>query len=261
MALMFGADFSGKLTWWQQALLILIAASLLELTGLSQPVVGLVSRGVEPVRQLWVGGLSLIYRTGDSLQKLPKAAQRIQDLELRLAEASAALAELETLRKENQELKFLLGNSDLRGERGVITSPVIAFSQPAIAAGQSAGIQQGAVVLSRNTLLGQVAEVHPHQSSVTLLSEKNAQPILAKTESGVRGLIMGDGRKVVFTEVAKQDVLTMGERIVTMGQPQIEQDLPIGKIIKINDDPTASIKSAIVEQYVSFFETPLVEVR
>jgi hypothetical protein len=49
--------------------------------------------------------------------------------------------------------------------------------------------------------------------------------------------------------------------VVTLGQPQIEQNLPIGQIVSVINDPVSSVQSAIIEQPVSFFATPVVEVR
>lgn len=249
-----------RLSLWQQALFLLSFVLVAEVAGFSQPLVSLFSRVAAPVKALWVGSLSAVYGVGQSVVKLPKAAQRIADLELRLAAASASLAELETLRRENEELRFLLDNTDRPMGRTIITAPIIAFARPAIAVGSQAGVRVGAVVLSRNTLLGQVSVVSEYESQVVLLSEQDSAPVLAKTESGVEGLIIGDGRKILLSQVAKESVLKVGERVVTVGQPQIEQNLPIGTVVAVINDPVASVQSAVIEPFASFFETPIVEV-
>ena len=250
-----------QLSWWQKALLLLVLAVVVEVAGAGSRLVGLFSWGVLPVKRLSVSGLSKLYSLGDSLQKLPRATQRIQDLELRLAEASASLAELETVKRENEALRSLVSENTRLSERTLITTPVIAFAQPAIAAGERDGVQSGAVVLGSHTLLGQVSSVGRHESAVALLFETSSRPILASTENGVIGLVVGDGRKLLFTEVAKDAQLHVGDRITTVGQPQIEQGLPIGRIIRIENDPVSSAQTAIVEQAVSFFEMSIVEVR
>lgn len=245
---------------WQKALFLFAFAVVADIAGFSHLVVDAFAQTLAPVQMVWVKGMSSLTAVGQSALKLPKAAQRIQDLELRLAEASASLAQLETLKRENEELKFLLNNTDRSSGRTIITAPIIAFARPAIGVGSQAGIQPGAVVLSRSTLLGQVSVVSTYESQVVLLFEKDAPPVLAKTASGVEGLVVGDGRKVLLTQVPKDKVLSVGEQVVTLGQPQIEQNLPIGKISTVINDPTASAQSAILEQPASFFETPIVEV-
>ena len=250
-----------KLTLWQKAAFVVACLIVLDLADLTQDVTGVLNRGLVPVRQMWVGALNQVYGGWQNALKLPKSTARIQDLELRLAEASASLAELSTLRRENEELRFLLTNTDRPSGRTVITAPIVAFAQPAIAAGSQAGINVGAVVLSRNTLLGQVTKVGQYESQVTLLLEAGAQPVLAQTESGVKGLVIGDGRKVLFTQVPKESVINVGDRVVTSGQPQIEQDLPIGRIVSVINEPVSSVQTAVIEQYASFFSTSVVEVR
>lgn len=260
MAVVNTFSFPLRLSGGQKTLFLAALIGVAEIVGVGAWWVNNAVRVVVPIKQAWVRGMGSFSNAYQSIQKLPRSAARIQDLELRLAEASASLAELETLRRENEELRFLLHNTDRPFERTHLAAPIIAFAQPAIGLGSQAGVQVGAVVLSRNTLLGQVSQVGEYESQVTLLSEVDAPPVLAKTESGVEGLIVGDGRKVLFTQVAKDAVLHEGERVVTLGQPQIEQDLPIGRIVKVNNNPVDSIQSAIIEQYASFFETPIVEV-
>ena len=246
---------------YQKIGIALLTFLIADIVGFGQPVVSLVSYNLLPVRQIWVSGLNEIFIIWQGMQKLPKAARHIQDLELRLAEASSSLAELESLRRENEELRFLLENTDLTNERIIVTSPIIAFARPTIAVGSVEGVRVGSAILSQGILLGQVSVVSEHEAQVALLTTVEARSVLAKTSMGTIGLIRGDGRKILFDEIAKDASLLVGEQVVTVGQPQIEQNLPIGRIIKIIDDPAASVKQAVIEQYVSFFEVPLVEVR
>jgi len=46
-----------------------------------------------------------------------------------------------------------------------------------------------------------------------------------------------------------------------MGQNQVEQGILIGQISFINYEVSDSVQTAVVEQYVSFFETPVLEIR
>lgn len=251
-----------KLSLWQKLAALLIFLALLDFTGAGSWLTGIMSWSLFPARQVWVGALGGGVKFWQGISKLPKSAQRIQDLERRLAEVSASGAELETLRRENEELRFLLTNTD-RGqqERTVLAAPVIAFAQPAVAVGEQEGVELGAIVLSRNILLGQITKVLAHESQVTLLTEAGSKPILAKTTGGTTGLLVGDGKKVLLTQVAKGELLTVGEQVTTVGQPQIEQNLLVGQIVSVINDPVMSVQTAVIEQAVSFFETPVVEVR
>lgn len=246
---------------WQKIAFLLAFAVVADVAGFSRFIISAFYSLLTPVRQVFVHLAGTGFSVWQDAQNLPKAAEKIQDLELRLASATVSLAELESLRKENEELRFLLGNTDRGSERSIIASPIVAFARPALAAGAHSGVQPGAVVLSRNVLLGQVTEVSEYESRVVLLSETASQPVLAKTSSGTTGIVVGDGRRVMLTEVSKEQALTVGDSVITAGQPQIEHNLLIGRITRIFNDPVASVQSAIIQQPTTFFETPIVEVR
>jgi cell shape-determining protein MreC len=93
------------------------------------------------------------------------------------------------------------------------------------------------------------------------LSAVDAKPVLAKTVGGTMGLVRGDGRKILLTEVTQTLPLAIGELVVTVGQLQIEQNLVIGRVTSIQNDPANSVKQAVIEQLTSFFEVSLVEIR
>jgi cell shape-determining protein MreC len=247
---------------WEQITIIGVVLLIMELLGLVKPVQGFL------FNSLFVPGQNLVVRvTNQSLtnlyavRKVFNSAVHIRDLEARLAESTAALTELQTLKRENQELRFLLENTDRPQTRTYLTRPVVSLTKPAIAGGQDLQLAVGSLVLSRETLLGQLSKINQHESQVTLLHEKEATPILAETESGVTGIIRGDGKKILLTEVAKTDQLVVGEKVYSLGQNQVEQGILIGQISFINQDLTSSVQTALIEQYVSFFESAVVEVR
>lgn len=247
---------------WEQVLMVVIFVLILEVTNLISPVQNMVySRFMGPMKSWWVKQATNIVSISGDIKKVFNSVAHIQDLELRLAESSAALTELETLKKENKELRFILENTDRPEGRTFLTRPVVSLAKPAVAGGLDISLEKGALVLSRETLLGQLTNIGQHESQVILLFEKEAPAIFAETESGVQGIIRGDGKKIIFTEVARTDELVVGEKIFTLGQPQVEQGVLIGRVLVIDQDMTASVQTAVVEQYISFFESSIVEVR
>ncbi|NCN45237.1 MAG: hypothetical protein AUK08_01990 [Candidatus Pacebacteria bacterium CG2_30_36_39] len=247
---------------WDQVLLIGISVLLLESVGWLLPVQNLTyGYVVKPMKHWWVQQSTKVTSTVGLVSKLFNAAAHIQDLESRLADAAASLTELDSLKTENKELRYLLENTDRPQGRTLITRPVVAFAKPAVAGGLDLQLEKNSLILSRETLLGQISEVGNFESQVTLLYEKEATPILAETDTGVQGIVRGDGRKLLFTEVARTANLIVGQRVITVGQPQVEQGILIGKIVAIENNMTASVQTAVIEQYVSFYESPVVEVR
>lgn len=195
------------------------------------------------------------------LQSLTTAQRRIQDLEFRYAEASAQLGEMNALQKENEALRNLLNTNDIKLEQRFITTPIIAYGKPLIAGGAEEGVREGAMVLVAQTLVGRIGAVSERQSEVELLSRATTAPILARTESGVEGLVRGDDKRVLLTEIPTNVELKVGERVVTQGQEGVAPNIFIGRIASLNTRPESAVQTAVLEQLVSFYQTNVVEVR
>jgi cell shape-determining protein MreC len=198
----------------------------------------------------------------EMLVKNYQGYRHIQDLELRYAEALAQLGELEKLRTENQELRALIEqkNSPKTGAPTQI-APVISYGQPYIGKGKNDGVSEGSMILLGDTFIGRVGKVSFSQSEVILLSEQTSQPVLAKTESGISGIVVGNGKQVMFTEVPADKELHVGDRIVTVGQPGINEGSFVGKIRSLGSQAGSSTQIAVLDQIVSFYDNKIVEVR
>lgn len=189
------------------------------------------------------------------------AVRKIQDLEIKYSEASAMLGEIDALRLENSELRKLLENTDRKIDKTIIASPVISLARPAIGSGKLDGVVEGSMVIAGQTLVGVVSNVYDSQSEVSLLFNMDSKPVIAKTEKGIQGLVVGDGKRVLLTEIPLDADLEINERVVSMGQKGIVKDVFIGRIQSIESQPNSSSKKAVIEQYVSFYEVAIVEVR
>jgi cell shape-determining protein MreC len=196
------------------------------------------------------------------LKQFWQLRQKLEDLEYRYREASVQLTELEALREENQALRELLQNSDRTAETSLIAKPISSFAKPVLAIGSNSGLQLGSVVLGEGNLLGLVENVSQQQARVLLLKNMLDQGVVAKTESGVKGIVKGDGKNILLTEVASEETLNLRERVVTVGQERIGPDIFIGRILSLKEvDPAKSTQEAILQQDVNFYELSLVEVQ
>ena len=196
------------------------------------------------------------------LQELWNLTARLEDLEYRYREAAVKLSALESLEGENQELRRLLENTDRKLESSLISRPIVAFSKPVVALGSQDGVKAGSMVLGQGVLLGIVSEVSTQQAEVLLLKEMMQTGVLAKTETGVEGLVRGDGREILLTQVDSDADLLPGQRVVSLGQEGIRQGVLIGQIATVKEqDPAAATQVAIIEQLFSFYELALVELQ
>jgi hypothetical protein len=86
--------------------------------------------------------------------------------------------------------------------------------------------------------------------------------IVAETANGVRGLVKGNGRDVLLTEVASATDLTRGELVYTVGQTGVQRGLLLGRIsYVVEQNPSQATLTARLEQLVNFYEVSLVEIR
>lgn len=196
-----------------------------------------------------------------NLQTLVTTQRRLRDLEVRYAQSLAQITELEQYKQENEALRGLLNSGTTINGPRIITSPIIAYGRPLIAAGSRDNVQPGMMVLMAETLLGVVTEVSDNQSQVALLHQEQAPHILAKTETGVTGIVRGNGQRVVMTEVPIEQNVSVGQRVMTQGQDGIAPNIMIGTVAEVRSQPTSAVQTLVIEQIVSFYEATILEIR
>jgi len=186
--------------------------------------------------------------------------QHVQDLELRYAESVAQLSELDSLKKENADLRALIHDT-ASSSAAMMIAPITSYGKPSIGIGKNKEISEGNMVFLQDTLIGIVGQVSPEQSEVLLFLRGTGIPILAKTEQGISGTVSGDGRRVILKELPVEVEVKPGERIVTVGQVGIPPGLSLGRVKTIEKKKDSPTQQAIIEQNVSFYQAQFVEVR
>lgn len=242
------------------ALLLIILVGMGEYVGWTTPVAGQTQRMINPILAFEAEIVRVVYWPFESLFVGYHSAEQLRTMQNKFAAQSAELHELAKLRRENQTLRGLLENSDRTLEDRKIASPVVSLAYPAVASGTKHGVSQGGMVTFQNTLLGVVTQVSEHQARVALLTKKDSLPVLAKTENGVQGIVVGDGKRVRLTEIPHSAEVNKGDRVVTVGQEGIKRDVLIGTIREVETRPSAPTQTAIIEQLVSFYDAPVVEI-
>lgn len=205
-----------------------------------------------------ITGLTAPYRW---LRAGYQAAQRIQELEQRYSEVLAQVGEVESLRSENQALRAMLDQGAVTQRARIVSHPIVSLAQPAIASGQADGVTTGQMVLVAGTLVGTVGPTSAHQAQVVLLNSQQHQPILVQTAAGIQGLVVGDGRNVLLTEIPKEATVEIGQSVLTWGQPGVAKDILVGRVRNIRRDSSAPVQTAVLDQLIDFYQAPIVEVR
>lgn len=242
-------------------LIIIGVIGIVQYLGLMPTVMTIAHKRISSLLTWQVKVVSEIGRLGPMIRQRQLLAHRVQDLELHVARLSVQLAELEQLKNENEQLRTVLNSSSHSLQNSLITQPILSYAQPTIALDPDQKVTPGTAVLVEGVLVGTIAKQQLGTATVNLLWQKETLPILAETDSKVQGLVMGDGIRVLFTEVPVDQELTIGQQVVSVGQTGVEQGLFIGEIRAIVTGYSNAVKTAVLEQYVSFYQVGLVEVR
>ena len=186
----------------------------------------------------------------------------LEDLQYRYSEAAVVFSRVEALEKENQELRRILENSDRSYDQVSIAAPIISFAQTFVAVGAEAGVKPGSAVLYKGTLLGLVGQVAEKQSTVILLNQLFDNSILVKTSKDTKGLVKGNGREIILSEIGVNEPLEVGDLVFTAAALGLEDGLLLGRVSRIlTENQALATKTAIIEQLVNFYEVSLVEIK
>jgi rod shape-determining protein MreC len=165
--------------------------------------------------------------------------------------------------QQNNELKQLLhfesGPSYPKNFRAVNASvlafPSGSFSQQiVIDAGATSGIHLNTPVVSADGLVGKVTQVGHSTSVVTLLTDPNSAVPARDLKTHVSGLIRhGQGGTLILDRVAKDQVVSKGDWIVTRGTidrrypDEYPYGIPIGRVVSVGTSDIASFLTVEVQ--------------
>jgi rod shape-determining protein MreC len=176
--------------------------------------------------------------------------------------------ENEQLRRENDDLKMQVNqlqskaieadrlalllnfhksheNVPMLGARVIATSAGTASATIMLDRGSKDHIKKNMGVITPEGVVGKVVEVYDNTSEVLLLTDKDSGVGAMLGNSRVQSPVGGAGEPLlVMKYVANDDVVNVGERVVTSGMDKIfPRDLPIGTITDIKPgNPFKSIR-------------------
>ena len=242
--------------------ILIFMMSLFEFIGWLQPVQLFVEKATIPLLSFQTKLVTEISQPYEHLVLSFNKSKYLGELEAKYAQSLALLTQLDALKKENAELKKILSVSDRKlSDTTIVGAPVLSLSSPAIGVGSSDGVSENDMVLVEQVLVGLVSSVSQYQSKVSLLSSKQNKKVIAKTESGVEGIIEGNGKNVLLTHIPRNVEIIEGERVITSGQDGVEKNILIGVVQSIKNDPSDATQTVVISQLVSFYEAVLVEVK
>ncbi len=253
---------------WITAGVMVLTTAVLEYAGVLGWLRSGLEVGLQPFSQLGTRVVKLITLPLEFVRISTRKYSYVLDLELRYAESAAQLSQLERLQKENQALRKLIEGE---GERAGASSSaqvadrkvaaILSYAQPTIAIGSADGIKEGSLVLVEGVLIGKVSQVSQHQSQIKLLpSFDQNEVILVQTDTGVTGLLAGNGAEVIVKELPIETQIQAGQRVETSGQVGVLPYLYVGRVQQFHRNEAAPTQTAVIDQGVSFYRSTVVEV-
>lgn len=192
-------------------------------------------------------------------------SQRIEELERQHAELRTQLSELETLKKENTQLRLTL-------EKGGNPQPNVQFQATAnvlkggnfwsIDKGEKDGVRVGDIVFAHGVVVGRVQQVTPLYGAIDLLHAGQLQ-FVAKTSQAADGVVLFEQGQLWLKYVNIDQTLSVGDSIFTSGTMErfVPADLYIGEVIEVIKDTNSSVMKARIDQGISLNSLEVVMVR
>jgi len=195
-----------------------------------------------PLQQVAAAPVALLVRVAEYFSDqstLREDNVRLRDDALR---QSAALHDLEALRRENTELRGLLDAKDRVSPDAIMAEVLYGARDPfsrklIISKGTSHEIQAGVAVVDGNGIIGQVTRVYPLLAEVTQISDKNQAVPVQNVRSGLRAIVFGNGREgtldLRFMPVNAD--IQVGDTLVTSGIDGVyPPGLPVARVTAID---------------------------
>jgi len=214
------------------------------------PLQSAVTRVTRPIGSFFAGVL-----------KVPSLQSQIHQLKSRLAQEQArelaGVSAQQQLAKLQQllNLRTTLGLDQSTGAR-VVSSGVSNFEWSVdIDKGSNQGLRPGMAVVADGGLVGNVTQVSPFASKVTLIADPGMKVAARLVSSQTTGQLVGQGNHDLRMElVDASTVVGVGEPVETVGFPGglYPSGIPIGQVSSVGTDRVTNAKLISVRPAVDF---------
>jgi len=197
---------------------------------------------LHPLQQIAAAPGTVFARIADyfgSQSTLQQENLQLKDTALKQA---AALQDLDTLRRENTELRGLLDAKAKVAPASILAEVLYGARDPfsrkfIVGKGSNEDVQAGVAVVDGEGVVGQVTRVYPFVAEVTQITDKNQAVPVQNLRSGLRAIVFGNGKDgtldLRFMPV-NADV-QVGDVLVTSGIDGIyPPGLPVARVTEID---------------------------
>lgn len=208
-----------------------------------QPVRTGIGAVLYPIQWLALKPVQLVAGGGRYLEDLQTAQNNEAEARKALALQSERASQADTLAKENARLRAMLELRQTTQTPGRVAEVLYDTADPytrklIIDQGLSSGIAAGSPVIDENGVLGQVTQVQPFTSEVTLVIDRDLSIPVQNTRTGARSVAFGDasahGGGLELRFIAANADVQEGDVLTTSGVDGVyPPGLPVAKIDRI----------------------------
>ncbi len=196
-----------------------------------------------------------------SLSSPSSLLSRNEELKRKLAEYDVRMQSILIVENENTELKSLLGRAS--STLGILTAilkrpPVVPYDEFIIDGGTDLGFKVGDKILAPgNVLIGNIADVLPNTSKVTLLSSpgQKYEVLLGIQHTPITALGRGGGQ--YEAEVSKESKPKEGDIIIDPSQ----EDRAFGVVTGVISDPAEAFETVLFAPPLNVYQLRWVVVK
>lgn len=235
--------FSRLLLFAALALFLMVADARFHLV---QPIRAVIATVLYPAQWLALQPVQWTRAAGTWFTDLQSALASVDAAERRLVEQSLRASQTDQLLLENARLRALLGLRERLPVSGQAAQVLYDATDPytrrvVIDKGQLQGIEAGAPVVDETGVLGQVTQVYPLVSEVTLLIDRAQVIPVVNTRSGMRGVVWGDpgseGGMLEQRYVPANADVHVGDLLATSGIDGVyPPGLPVARVSAVERD-------------------------
>lgn len=166
----------------------------------------------------------------------------------------ANLQKYEALEAENNHFRRLLNAAERVSERALVAELLEVGPEPftrkiVITKGERHGVYLGQPVIDAFGIMGQVTEVDPYTSRVTLITDPSHAIPVQINRSGLRAMVFGTGQDAVAVRylTAHADIQA-GDLLVSSGiGGRFPAGYPVARVSRINNDPNEAFLAVEAE--------------
>jgi len=224
--------------------IIFFAIILMYLVG---PASGLILNVNAAIAGCFTKSTTQILSTRNTVQKLLASAERIKDLETKLAQKELELIKLRQQAKDTNKLRQML-NLKTHSDRCVVPAEIVSrnpdnwFEQIIIDQGKLNHITKGAAVITGVGVVGQVTNVSDHASVIRLLTDPDQKLGVLIPRLGITGILSGRHQNpAIIDYVPINSNVEIGDKVVCLGKGgTFPENHPVGTVIGIRRDNNAT---------------------